>query len=288
MIIKRFFSSIGALLKFINNHIKALLFLLLIGWIFSQSTSDTTKPPNLAQVELHGAIEDAKSWVESLHKLQVDKNIKGVLLHVDSPGGALGPSVEAMLAVKALVKAKPVVVYGAGTMASGSYYASIHATHIVANPGAFVGSIGVLFQSPNIKPLADKIGIEEQIITAGKFKQMGTFTRPWENHEKDALQNLVDKAYSMFVKDVATARGLEEKSEGFFAQGKLFLAEDAKELGLVDSVGGWLEAKELLVALSGVDTPHWKEPSAFDKALAKLGGSAKTWLGGVSYGLKAY
>lgn len=287
MIIKRFLNSIGAFLGFINRHVKALLFLLFVGWIFSQGASESTKPPNLAEVELHGMIEDAKSWAQSLDELKKDKNIKGVLLHVNSPGGALGPSVEAMLAVKELAKHKPVVVYGAGTMASGSYYASIHAAHIMANPGAFVGSIGVLFQAPNIKPLADKIGIEEQIITAGKFKQMGTFTREWQDHEEKALQNLVDEAYDMFVHDVATARGLDKKSENNFAQGRLFLAKEAKELGLIDSLGGWLDAKELLITLSKVSKPQWKEPSTLDKALAKLGTNAKAWLGIVSYGLKA-
>jgi protease-4 len=285
---KSFFKAIGAVLGFINNHVKALLFLLFVGWLLSQSEADPTQMPNLAQVSLHGAIEDASQLVQSLHELEKDDSIKGVLLHVDSPGGALGPSVELMLAVKSLAKVKPVVAYGAGTMASGSYYASIHAEHIMANPGAFVGSIGVLFQAPNIRPLADKIGIEEQVVTAGKFKQMGTFTRQWEAYEKEALQGLVDGAYDMFINDVSTARGLDKTQDTIFAQGQLFLAAQAKEIGLIDSVGGYLDARKMIQNLSKITEPRWKEPSKFEKALQKLEGQAKIWLGSISYGLKAY
>ena len=285
---KSFFKAIGAVLGFINNHVKALLFLLFIGWLLAQSEADPMQMPNLAQVSLHGAIEDASQLVESLHSLEKDDSIKGVLLHVDSPGGALGPSVELMLAVKSLAKAKPVVAYGAGTMASGSYYASIYASHIMANPGAFVGSIGVLFQAPNIRPLADKIGIEEQVVTAGKFKQMGTFTREWRSHEKEALQGLVDGAYDMFIKDVALARGLDSDNDNLFAQGQLFLAHQAQDLGLIDSVGGYLDSKAMIQSLSGVIEPRWKEPTKFEKALERLESQAKIWLGSISYGLKAY
>jgi len=285
---KSFFKAIGSILGFINNHVKALLFLLFVGWLLSQSEADPTQAPNLAQVAIHGAIEDATALVETLHSLEKDDSIKGVLLHVDSPGGALGPSVELMLAVKSLAKTKPVLAYGAGTMASGSYYASIHAKHIMANPGAFVGSIGVLFQAPNIRPLADKIGIEEQVVTAGKFKQMGTFTREWQNYEKAALQGLVDGAYEMFINDVSSARGLEVANENIFAQGQLFLAHQAQDLGLIDSVGGYLDSKAMIQSLSGVIEPRWKEPSRFEKALEKLEGQAKIWLGSISYGLKAY
>ena len=285
---KSFFKAIGSILGFINNHVKALLFLLFVGWLLSQSEADPTQVPNLAQVAIHGAIEDATALVETLHSLEKDDSIKGVLLHVDSPGGALGPSVELMLAVKSLAKTKPVLAYGAGTMASGSYYASIYAKHIMANPGAFVGSIGVLFQAPNIRPLADKIGIEEQVVTAGKFKQMGTFTREWQNYEKEALQGLVDEAYEMFINDVSSARGLDVANENIFAQGQLFLSNKAQKIGLIDSIGGYLDAKDALKNLSGVSEPRWKEPSRFEKALEKLEGQAKIWLGSISYGLKAY
>jgi protease-4 len=282
------FRAIGAILSFINNHIKALLFLLFIGWLLSQSQQDPTQTPNLAQVSIHGAIEDVSELVEKIDSLKNDDSIKGVLLHVDSPGGALGPSVELMLAVKSLANSKPVVAYAAGTMASGSYYASIYAQKIVANPGAFVGSIGVLFQAPNIQPLADKVGIKEQVVTAGKYKQMGTFTREWQKHEKDALQKLVDEAYEMFVKDVATARKLDGSKDDIFAQGQLFLATKAKEIGLIDDIGGYLDSKRLVEKLSKVQKPHWKKPSQFEKALQRLENQAKTWFGVASYGLKAY
>lgn len=93
------------------------------------------------------------------------------------------------MAVKRLAEQKPVVAYALGSTIR-SYYALIWTDYIMANPGAFIGSIGVLFQSPNIAELAKKLGISEQVITAGDYKQMGTFTREWTAKEKRRTQRV--------------------------------------------------------------------------------------------------
>lgn len=281
---KMVFKSINEFLSFIGRHFKALVFLLFISWLFTQTSTKNIQSPNLASVEIHGTIDEAKKLTETIYELENSSDIKGVLLHIDSPGGALGASVEVMMAVKSLVAKKPVVAYGAGTMASGSYYASIWADHIVANPGSFVGSIGVLFQAPNIKPLADKLGVKEQVVTAGRYKQIGTFTREWEEFEKEAIKELVDEAYLMFVNDVKEARKIDLDDE-VFAQGRVFLASKAKDIGLVDDIGSLQDAKKVLISLSGVSEPKWKEPTAIDKALSKL--KSQNIFGVFNYGLKA-
>ncbi|MCK9256639.1 MAG: signal peptide peptidase SppA [Sulfurospirillaceae bacterium] len=281
---KMVFKSINEFLSFIGRHFKALVFLLFISWLFTQTSTKNIQTPNLASVEIYGTIDEAKKLTETIYELENSSDIKGVLLHIDSPGGALGASVEVMMAVKSLVAKKPVVAYGAGTMASGSYYASIWADHIVANPGSFVGSIGVLFQAPNIKPLADKLGVKEQVVTAGRYKQIGTFTREWEEFEKEAIKELVDEAYLMFVNDVKEARKIDLDDE-VFAQGRVFLASKAKDIGLVDDIGSLQDAKKVLISLSGVSEPKWKEPTAIDKALSKL--KSQNIFGVFNYGLKA-
>lgn len=240
-------------------------------------TSQKLQTPNLVSIDIHGAIMDAREILEKIDEAKKDTNIKGVLLHVNSPGGALAPSVEISYAIKNLAQQKPVVAYAAGTMASGSYYSSIWAEKIYANPGSFIGSIGVILNSFNIKPLADKVGIEEQVIKAGKYKQAGTFMRPWTQEEKQSLEELITNAYELFVGDVAQARHLDSNKSATFADAKVFLAKDAKEVGLIDTVGTLDEAKEYLAIRSNVLEPIWKKKDKFERALEKLTNeSAKT------------
>ena len=184
-LIKKPFIWIGAVLGYIQNHFKAMLFILLLVLIFG--SQEELNNPNLAVVKIEGEILNIEEILENIDKADKDEHIKGVLLHVDSPGGALAPSIELSMAVKRLSVHKPVVAYAAGSMTSGSYYASIWANHIIANPGAFIGSIGVLFQAPNVAELAKKLGISEQIITAGDYKQMGTLRE--SGHPKSAAHS---------------------------------------------------------------------------------------------------
>ena len=155
-------------------------------------------------------------------------------------------------------------------MTSGSYYASIWTRKIIANPGAFIGSIGVLFQAPNIKPLADKLGIKEQVITAGDYKQMGTFTREWSDKERGALKELIDDAYELFITDVANARGLKKSEAKEFANARVFIAQKAKDRGLIDEVGSLYIAQKEIEKISGVANPIWQKPSEFDNFLKEL------------------
>ncbi len=272
------FRWIGKVISYINNHFKAMLFLLLLFIIFNPIDKEIVEKPNLATLEISGEIFNVNKILSKIEEIEKNKDIKGVLLIVDSPGGALAPSVELSMAIKRLNKKKPVVAYAFGTMASGSYYASIWSSRIVANPGAFIGSIGVLFQSANIKPLTDKIGIKEQTIAAGEYKQMGTFTREWTKKEKDALKELIYDGYNMFVKDVALARGLKIEDRDKFANARVFLASKALKVGLIDEVSSLYDAKKELIRLSGVKKPLWQKPSEFELILEEFKATTKSIL----------
>ena len=272
-ILKKPFIWMGSILSFIQNHFKAMLFLLIVALIFG--SHEKLETPNLAIVKIEGEILNVEEILETIDKAYKDEHIKGVLLHVDSPGGALAPSIELSMAVKRLSEKKPVVAYAAGSMTSGSYYASIWSDHIMANPGAFIGSIGVLFQAPNVAELAKKLGISEQIITAGDYKQMGTFTREWTAKEKGALKELINDAYALFVSDVAKARGLDASSPNSFANAQVFIAQKALHVKLIDTIGSLHEAKAKVVELSHVDSPVWEKPDPMDKWMKKLEGSSK-------------
>ena len=264
------FRWIGKVISYINNHFKAMLFLLLLFFIFSPFSEEGLEQPNLTTIRIEGQITNIDKILEDIQSASFDDNIKGVLLQVDSPGGALAPSIELSMAIKRLNSLKPVIAYAGGSMTSGSYYASIWTKKIIANPGAFIGSIGVLFQAPNIKPLADKLGISEQIITAGEYKQMGTFTREWNDKERGALKELIDDAYELFITDVANARNLKKSEAKEFANARVFIAQKAKDRGLIDEVGSLYIAQKEVEEMSGVQNPIWQKPSEFDNFLKEL------------------
>lgn len=272
-LIKKPFLWIGAIFNYIQNHFKTVVLLLILIFVFG--SQDELKHPNLAVVKIEGEILNVEEILENLEDAAKDEKIKGVLLHVDSPGGALAPSIELSMAVKRLAEKKPVVAYAAGSMTSGSYYASIWANHIIANPGAFVGSIGVLFQAPNVAELAKKLGISEQIITAGEYKQMGTFTREWTAKERGALKELIDDAYTLFITDVATARGLNLAKPNEFANAQVFIASKALNVHLIDEIGSINDAKTKVEELANVSHAVWQKPDPMDKWMKKLESSSK-------------
>jgi protease-4 len=147
---KGLFSLIKEILGFIQNYFKAIIFLLICAFLFISSNGIQEDNSNLMRIDLKGVILESDTVLESINKALQNHNIKGVLFVVDSPGGAVAPSLEISMAIKRLSNEKPVVAYAAGTMASGSYYASANADYIVANPGSIIGSIGVIMQSFNL------------------------------------------------------------------------------------------------------------------------------------------
>ena len=165
------------------------------------------------------------------------------------------------------------IAYAQGTMASGSYYASIWANKIIANPGSMVGSIGVIMQGADLSGIMKKIGVKTQVVKAGKYKQIGTPDRPWKSYEVKELNKVIQGTYDMFTKDVAQARGLDIKKRDNYANAHIFTASQAKNVGLVDAVGVKYDAKKALIALSGVSAPQWNQEDKFDKIMKKLSAS---------------
>ncbi|MDA3909659.1 MAG: signal peptide peptidase SppA [Sulfurimonas sp.] len=276
--LKKLFSPVTVTLGFIQNHFKAMIFVLILFLIFAPSSEQDLTPNNLQSINLIGPIMEVSEVLEQIEKAEFNNNIKGVLLVVDSPGGAVAPSVEIAYAIKRLRAKKPVVVYAQGTIASGSYYASIWANEIVANPGSMVGSIGVIMQGADISELMKKIGVSSQTVIAGKYKQIGTPDRKWEPYEVNELNKVIQGTYDMFTKDVADARGLDIKKRDQFANAHIFTAQQAKDVGLVDSLGVSHNAKMKLILLSGVENPVWNKEDRFDKIMKKLSASTAVTL----------
>ena len=273
--------------EFLTKYFKGLLFLLILYLIFSPVKEDKFSKPNLMKIELSGPIMSDEEFLRKIDRAMQDRSIKGVLVEVDSPGGAVGASVEMSLAIKKLTIKKPVVAYAKGLMASGSYYASIWANKIIANPGSTIGSIGVIFEVPNLQPLTQKIGIKMQVVKAGKYKEIGTPIREWKPFERAELDKVIKNTYEMFVSDVAKARKLDINNSNQFADAHIFTAFGAKEVGLVDKIGSIYDAKEELKKLSKVKKAIWLKEGRVDKIIDKFLSKLSFTLYSNLFGLKA-
>ncbi len=289
---KILFSPIIAILDFITKYFKTIVFLTIIYFLIVQSDEnivDGNIHANLQKIELSGPIMDVSKVLEDIQKAKEDKNIKGVLFVVDSPGGSVAPSVEVAYAIKELKETKPVVAYASGVIASGSYYASIWANQIIANPGSMVGSIGVIMQGVNTEELMKKIGVSTQTVKAGKYKESGTPTRKWFDYEEKQLQSVIDDTYNMFISDVASARNLDIKNHTIFADAKIFTSKQAKNVGLIDEVATLSYAQESLIKLSKVEKPVWSKEDKFEKFMNKFMSEAISNISmNLLSGLKAY
>ena len=272
--LKKLFLPITASMNYIQNHFKAMLFVLLLVLIFMPKSESELRPNNLEKIVLQGPIMDASKVVEQIDKAAKNTQVKGVLFEINSPGGAVAPSVEIAYAIKRLSKVKPVVVYAAGMLASGGYYSAAYANEIIANPGSMVGSIGVIMHGANVGELMKKIGIASQSIQAGKYKQVGTADRAWSKEERAELNKVIQSTYDMFVADVAKGRHLHVKDREKFADAHIFTASQAKAVGLIDAVGVEYDAKARIKELSGVKEAIWNQPDPFDVLLKKLSAEA--------------
>ena len=281
------FSAIGRAIRWIGQHFLGMLFLLIAFVVLMPSSTTELKPANLQEIQLAGPIINADVILKEIEEIQQDPKIKGVLLNINSPGGAVPPSIEIAYAIKALKEHKPVVAYASGIMASGSYYASIYANKIIANPGSIVGSIGVIMESANIEELMKTVGVKTQIVKQGTYKEAGTPTREWTAEERAELERLTKDTYDLFINDVATARSLDIKQSKDYADAHIFSAQRAKDAGLIDAVGVKSDAKKEIEKLAKVTEPVWKEKDKLESFMEQFANKSWLQLQNYFYGLKA-
>ena len=277
-LLRKIFFPITAPMNYIQNHFKAMLFLLLLFVMFAPQSEQDLSSNNLLEISLVGPIMDATEIVQKIDDARENTSIKGVLLSVDSPGGAVAPSIEIAYAIKRLKAVKPVVAYAKGTMASGSYYASIWANEIISNPGSMIGSIGVIMQGTDLSEIMSKIGVKTQIVQAGKYKRVGAPDRPWKDYEVNELNKVIHGTYDMFTQDVADARDLNISQRDFYANAHIFTAQQAMKVGLIDSLGVSYDAKNRVASLAKVEKQVWNKEDKFDKLMKKLSASTATTL----------
>ncbi|OIO02124.1 MAG: S49 family peptidase [Desulfovibrionaceae bacterium CG1_02_65_16] len=252
------------------------------------SKSSSLAGDKIGLCKLESMITDSREVVDFLRELRQNDSVKGVLLRIDSPGGAVAPSQELYQAVRALAKVKPVVVSMGTAAASGGYYAAAPATLIVANSGTITGSIGVRAQYVNLQGLLEKLGLKSDIMASGKMKAAGDPTQPLTPEQRTYIQALIMDLHQQFVSDVASARGLPEADVAKLADGRAYTGKQALKLKLVDKLGGQELAMETLrqMVKVGRDAPVIEGPEKKLPLLPRLfGASLSGMLQGLAQGI---
>lgn len=213
-------------------------------------------------VALEGPITSSEKIVTFIRKLREDDSVKAVVLRVNSPGGAFGPSQEIYMAVKKLQAVKPVAASFSAVAASGGYYAACPAGRIFANPGTITGSIGVMTQLANVSDLLGKLGVSFESLTTGGLKDAGTPFKPLTPDQRAYLEGLIKDLNKQFSGDVARERKLKPDAIAVIADGRAMTGLRAKALGLVDALGGQEDAVDYLKERTGLtgDVPLLKGP----------------------------
>ncbi len=233
------------------------LVLLFVGYgvfkYFTNKNDDTEKSfskNEILHLELHGVIMNGKKFLANLKKYRKDDAVKAIVVDINSPGGAVGPSQEIyfeLLRAKTETK-KPVICVSTGLMASGGYYAALACDKIIVAPGALVGSIGVIMEFANLEELYSWAKIKRYTITSGKFKDSGSEYRPMRDDERALFQDMIDDVYGQFRDTVATARNMDTAAVTAIADGRVMTGAAAVKSKLADSEGTFEDAVRVAAA----------------------------------------
>lgn len=247
---------------------------------------------SVAIVKLDGVITDdmvepqrggRENVLAQLRRAERDRNVKGVVLRVNSPGGSAAASQALYDQIRRLrAGGKPVVVYFTDVAASGGYYVGAAGDRIVSQPATITGSIGVIITTYDLRGLYEKVGVQERVIKSGPYKDILSTSRDITPEERQILEKLIGDSLDQFVKVVAEGRQLPEAEVRRIADGRVISGTEAQRLRLVDEVGDEQRAIRLAAELAGLrGEPRvilYEQPlggEALDRVLPEAGVSVR-------------
>ena len=206
-----------------------------------------------------------------LRKLRLDKNVKAVVMRVNSPGGSASASDLIQREVILTKKEKPVIISMGYLAASGGYWISTYGDRIFAEPNTITGSIGVFGLLPNVKKLANEHGITWDEVTTSKMANPMTLARPKSEFELARIQGVVDHIYDQFLSKVSESRHITKADVNEIAQGRVWSGQEALKLKLVDELGGLEDAIRYAAKKAKIENDYRVDgPGAGKKPLEKL------------------
>jgi protease-4 len=230
----------------------AIFLLASLGTVFSRG-QPLAFGDRVGIIEVVGTIVVSTPTVEQIREFGEDDGIRAIVFRVESPGGGVAAAQEIYSElVKVRDQGKPIVASMGGVAASGGYYVACGADSIVANPGTLTGSIGVIMSLPNAEELFKKIGLKYEVIKTGKYKDIGSPSRPMTPDERILLEDMLDDILDQFVTVVSNERHMRKEAVSEIADGRVMSGRQAMELGLVDRMGDLRDAVMLAGEMAGI------------------------------------
>lgn len=218
----------------------------------SDSLTDPLRP-QISRVTIQGIIRGDRDRTEALDRLSRSNGTRAVIIHIDSPGGTTTGSEELHQALRRVAQKKPTVVVVDGLAASGGYMAAMAADHIITQNSSLVGSIGVLFQYPNLTDLLDKIGVKMEEIKSSPLKAAPNGLEPTSPQARAAIELLVSDSFAWFKDIVKERRKLDGEALDRVTDGRVFTGRQAIDLKLADEIGREQEAIDWLAKTNNID-----------------------------------
>ena len=253
----KWFWGIFLSLVFIGLMFVGISFLFFASVIKNVSTSEyysAGSGEKIGLIEINDVIINSEDVVRQIKKFREDKSIKAILLRINSPGGGVAASQEIYEEVKYTRDHGKLVVVSMGSIAaSGGDYISCGSNLIVANPGTLTGSIGVIARFISVKELADKLGIEFTDVISGELKDSGSPYKKMTDKDKEYFQEVVNNTFGQFLDVVSKERKINIDTLRKYANGRVFTGLQAKEIGLVDSIGTFEDAIRITAKMAGIE-----------------------------------
>ena len=238
----------------------AAVLLAIMGLLGAWAVSNRSSPllaqaqtPQISRVTIQGIIRGDHERTEALDSLARSRNTRAVIVHIDSPGGTTAGSEELHQALRRVAAKKPTVVVVDGLAASGGYMAAMAADHIIAQNSSLVGSIGVLFQYPNLTEMLSKVGVKFEEIKSSPLKAAPNGLEPTTPEARAAIEALVVDSYSWFKDIVKDRRKLDDEQLDRVTDGRVFTGRQAVSLKLADEIGHEQEAIDWLAKSNNIN-----------------------------------
>ncbi len=208
----------------------------------------------IAVVEVDGLISDDEQFLRDIRRLRDDRSVRGWVIAINSPGGAVAPSQSMFETVRRIrdEDGLPVIASIGSVGASGGYYVALAADSIMALPGSITGSIGVLMEYPNVQGLMERLGVRMEVVKGGEQKDLASPFRDMDSEQREILEALVMDVHEQFIEEVAAARGMDIAALRPLADGRILSGRQAQAVGLVDLLGNRDDAIALAGRMTGL------------------------------------
>lgn len=235
---------------------------------------------HVARLDVDGIIIEDRWRDELLVELADDDKVKAVIVAINSPGGTVVGGENLYLGLRELAKEKPVVAVMGSTATSAAYMTAIGTDRIFAREGTLTGSIGVLMQTADVTGLLDKLGVKPETMKSGPLKAQPNPMEPLGDDARAHIQEVIMDMHAMFVAMVAERRAKSTQDTLKLADGRVFTGRKALDAGLVDAIGGEIEARDWLASEKSVDRdlpvieakPDYPQPAFVERLVGAFTG----------------